>query len=199
MIETFAIDDFTNCHAKEDVLRSYFNQLNTLSVYAEQNYSITSNEFYEIYFDEIQSAQRDNETQRCRHSSLKKYSPTQSNAIEMLCKPFRRYVVYIGVVFVIIALVNYRTDISRLFMRNIQTFIYPGMKYWRKMTLPIIRQFPQLTNLYDESCLLSNPYFHVAELDCAPCINVISVVDLSGYLGHFDSSIPHIVKQVSVL
>lgn len=199
LLESFAIDDFTHCRTKEDVLRTYFHQLNALSVFAEQNYSIKSNEFYDICFDEIQSIQRDSETQRCRHSSLKKYSPTQSNTIEMKCKPFRRYGVYIGVVFIIIALVNYRTDISRLFMRNIQTFIYPGMRYWRKITLPIIRQFPQLTNLYDESCLLSNPYFHVAELDCAPCISVINVVDLSGYLGHFDSSIPHIVKQVRVI
>lgn len=199
LIEAFAIDDFTNCNTKEDVLRSYFNQLNALSAFAEQNYSIESSEFYEIYFDEIQSSRRNNGTQRCCHSSLKKYNPTQSNSNEVICKPFKRYFVYISVVLIIVALVNYRTDISRLFMRNIQTFIYPGMRYWRKMTLPIIRQFPRLTNLYDESCLLSNPYFHVAELDCAPCINVINVVDLSGYLGHFDSSIPYIVKQVSVI
>lgn len=201
--ETFAIDDFTNCQSKDEVLRSYSEQLSALSVYAERNYAIEPNDFFELLYDEIEPAQLGNKSPRYRHTcahthrSLSKCRPAQPNAINYVYKRLKRFAVCVGAVCVLIALVNCHTDISRLFMRNIQTFIYPGMRYWRKLTLPIIREFPELTNLYDESCLLSNPFFHVAELDCTPCMHVINIVDLTGYLGHFDNSIPHVIKEVS--
>lgn len=202
--ETFSIDNFNNYHTQDEVLDSYFDQLNALSEYAVHNYAIEPNDFYEMLIDELQPVLIRNELstlpQRCRHYSLNKCpSQTQSpptNTIKSAYKELQRYIVYVGIVCILIVLVNYHANISRMFMRNIQTFIYPGMRYWRKLTLPMIREFPQLTNLYDESCLLSNPFFYVTELDCTPCVNVINVVDLSGYLGHFDNSMPHIIKQV---
>lgn len=202
-METVAIDDFINCQSKDKVLHSYLDQLSALSAYAERNYAIEPNEFFELLYEEIEPVLLGNKSQRYRHTyahshkSLNKCRQAQPNAINYVYKRLKRCAVYVGFVCVLIALVNCHTDISRLFMRNIQTFIYPGMRYWRKLTLPIIRELPQLTNLYDESCLLSNPFFQVAELDCAPCTNVINIVDLTGYLGHFDNSIPHVIREVS--
>lgn len=106
---------------------------------------------------------------------------------------------HIVIIGILLVLVNYRGGLMRLLMRNIQAYIYPVMRYWRKLTLPIIRQFPQLTQLYDETCLVSNPFFRVVNLDCTPCINVINVVDLSITPPNFDylsSNIPYIVEQV---
>lgn len=60
-----------------------------------------------------------------------------------------------------------------------QTMVYPGMRMWRRMTLPLIERFPRLTELYDESCLMDNPFFQIDDLNCSPCAKVESVLDLS--------------------
>ncbi|KAH8273532.1 hypothetical protein KR018_012389 [Drosophila ironensis] len=59
--------------------------------------------------------------------------------------------------------------------RVVQSMVYPGMRIWRRMTMPLIQRFPQLTELYDESCLMGNPFFQVEDLSCAPCAHVESV------------------------
>ncbi|KAH8241731.1 hypothetical protein KR038_011543 [Drosophila bunnanda] len=59
--------------------------------------------------------------------------------------------------------------------RVVQSMVYPGMRMWRRMTMPLIQRFPQLTELYDESCLMGNPFFQVEDLSCGPCANVESV------------------------
>nr|CAI5868190.1 unnamed protein product [Callosobruchus analis] len=48
---------------------------------------------------------------------------------------------------------------------------------WNVMPPPIA--FDVLKNLYDESCLIENPYFYVAEMECWPCENVNTVVDIT--------------------
>jgi len=35
--------------------------------------------------------------------------------------------------------------------------------------------------LYDEWCLIENPYFYVNDMDCWPCTMVHSVLDLTGH------------------
>lgn len=59
--------------------------------------------------------------------------------------------------------------------RMVQSLVYPGMRMWRRMTMPLIQRFPRLTELYDESCLMGNPFFQVEDLSCGPCANVESV------------------------
>lgn len=59
-----------------------------------------------------------------------------------------RYLAWLAICLI---LVNYRIEFTKLFMRNIQMYIYPGMKFWRMLTLPVIQQFPELSDLYDET------------------------------------------------
>ncbi|KAH8361290.1 hypothetical protein KR200_006637 [Drosophila serrata] len=59
--------------------------------------------------------------------------------------------------------------------RVVQSMVYPGMRMWRRMTMPLIQRFPQLTELYDESCLMGNPFFQVEDLSCGPCASVENV------------------------
>lgn len=73
-----------------------------------------------------------------------------------------------------------RQHLGGLFMLHIQPLIHPGMSLWRTITLPLLSIFPSLSVLYDESCLLSNPFFHIAGMDCRPCAGVHSVLDYSG-------------------
>lgn len=34
-------------------------------------------------------------------------------------------------------------------------------------------------DLYDESCLVENPYFYVADMECWPCQDVTAVLNIS--------------------
>lgn len=38
-----------------------------------------------------------------------------------------------------------------------------------------------ISELYDEWCLIENPYFYVNDMDCWPCTVVHSVPDLTGH------------------
>lgn len=55
-----------------------------------------------------------------------------------------------------------------------------------------------ILELYDESCLVQNPYFRVPEMDCYPCENIHSVVDSTGFgnanSSLYQSGIPYILK-----
>ncbi|KAM7347587.1 uncharacterized protein ACRADG_007136 isoform 1-T2 [Cochliomyia hominivorax] len=68
--------------------------------------------------------------------------------------------------------------------RSVRSLVYPGMRIWRRMTLPLIERFPRLTELYDESCLMGNPFFQVDDMSCSPCSNVNSVIDLTPLFGN---------------
>ncbi|VEN60843.1 unnamed protein product [Callosobruchus maculatus] len=48
---------------------------------------------------------------------------------------------------------------------------------WNVIPPPIA--FDVLKNLYDESCLIENPFFYVSEMDCSPCENVNTVIDIT--------------------
>lgn len=97
-------------------------------------------------------------------------------------------------------LLTYKTETSNILLRNLQTFIYPGMKIWRKLSIPIITQFPELTgliqffsllfspklisfkfsDLYDESCIFVNPFFQV-DINCDPCRDIRNVIDANSF------------------
>ncbi|KMQ92554.1 hypothetical protein RF55_7443 [Lasius niger] len=51
----------------------------------------------------------------------------------------------------------------------------------RKLSIPIVSLYPSLSELYDEWCLIENPYFYVSDIDCWPCTVVYSVPDLTGH------------------
>ncbi|XP_068986724.1 uncharacterized protein LOC117165963 isoform X2 [Bombus vancouverensis nearcticus] len=78
--------------------------------------------------------------------------------------------------------VNFRFFMkSVMLLRNLQNSIYPGLKLLRKIAVPIIQHYPSLSELYDEWCILENPYFYVNDMDCWPCSVVHFVPDLSSH------------------
>ncbi|XP_071557882.1 uncharacterized protein [Temnothorax nylanderi] len=68
-----------------------------------------------------------------------------------------------------------------LFIRISQNSIYPALYVLRKAAVPIVSLYPSLSELYDEWCLIENPYFYVNDMDCWPCTMVHSVPDLTGH------------------
>lgn len=196
---------FSECTTKDEVIANYLQQLNDIKEIAQQKYGIETGDFVEMFETEFVH-------ERCcttpisytAHSNgVRKFRQLPGHYMNMcsiknVYSQLKRYATLIAVLAIVLILVNYHCEFTKCFMRNIQVYIYPGMKMWRKLTLPIIRQLPQLTQLYDETCLVTNPLFRVANLDCTPCADVINVVDLSiaPHFDYLDNSIPHIVKQV---
>lgn len=70
------------------------------------------------------------------------------------------------------------------------------MKILRKLFLPIIASYPSLTNYYDESCLVVNPFFRVPDMSC-PCEDVRTVLNLTGentQREQYHSGIPFMIR-----
>ncbi|XP_055684718.1 uncharacterized protein LOC129790905 [Lutzomyia longipalpis] len=107
----------------------------------------------------------------------------------------RKIVWWIFTLLVAYTCLSYKHEAYSLFLRRIQTHIYPGMKLWRKLTLPIITQYPTLTDFYDEACLLGNPLFQVADLDCTPCSEAANVLDFTNFNDITHSGEPFMFKS----
>ncbi|PBC25594.1 hypothetical protein APICC_07310 [Apis cerana cerana] len=93
--------------------------------------------------------------------------------------------------------INFHIVIKIMLLRNLQNSIYPGLKLLRKIAIPIIQHYPSLSELYDEWCLLENPYFYVNDMDCWPCNVIHFIPDLSGHhiSRSFNPGIPYIKTE----
>lgn len=59
----------------------------------------------------------------------------------------KRRSVLICLLLFIFFILFHKHETASIFLRHIQIFIYPGMKLWRKLTLPIISRYPSLTGI----------------------------------------------------
>ncbi|XP_045459532.1 uncharacterized protein LOC123670068 [Melitaea cinxia] len=115
---------------------------------------ISDEEFKEMYFESIKDVDNlVNENQ----SFLKKYK-------------------FIITCFFIVLFVAYNfKSIYSCFLCNVQEYIYPGYRLLRKISIPFLSLFPSLTDLYQETCLIQNPFFTVVDMDCWPCSSVNNI------------------------
>lgn len=79
----------------------------------------------------------------------------------------------------ILLIVQY-SPIHHFILRHSQDLIYPVMRQVRLWTLPIIIKYDHLTEWHYEQCLVQNPFYDGARLECWPCEDVRTVVDLTG-------------------
>ncbi|XP_044747837.1 uncharacterized protein LOC123309057 [Coccinella septempunctata] len=125
------------------------------------------------------------------------FSPSRNSlTTSLLRRILNLYVLLFILAISIYILLNVHQPTSSLVLRNVQGFIYPGLKFLRILSVPIIKKLPLLTGLYDESCLIENPYFYVHEMECWPCYNVYSFIEITGTQNQstYSSGIPHITK-----
>lgn len=82
---------------------------------------------------------------------------------------------------------------NTVILRNLQSSIYPGFTILRKIALPIIEQYPPLSEFYDEWCLVENPYFYIYDMNCWPCSIIHSIADLTNHniSKNFNIGIPY--------
>uniref|UniRef100_A0A6P7FRX2 Uncharacterized protein LOC114332028 n=1 Tax=Diabrotica virgifera virgifera TaxID=50390 RepID=A0A6P7FRX2_DIAVI len=118
---------------------------------------------------------------------------------QSLCTSIRNiFVLFTTLSFFIYILLNVHQPTSSIVLRNVQGLTYPTLKFIRFLSVPIIRLFPSLTDLYDETCLIENPYFYVADMECWPCENVFAVLNISSMEESYlksESGTPFIVKS----
>lgn len=209
MFKNVCSENFDECKTKQEVIEKYRQNVELLQQIAQQQLSIEVNAFHNYLLRNFFYKLRQRR-QLCKHdlpvnirknyqifsvNSLKEFGSFSLNRFQL---KLRQYYLIIVIICSIIFLVRFKLEASNVFMRNIQPLIYPGMRTWRKFTIPIIENFPQLTRLYDESCLVENPFFQVAGLDCTPCASVINVLDISSnkYPGYLDYRVPYVVQVV---
>ncbi|KAG8188987.1 hypothetical protein JTE90_010075 [Oedothorax gibbosus] len=58
------------------------------------------------------------------------------------------------------------------------------MRSLRVWTLPVLRNYEFLSDWHEEECLMKNPFYYELPLDCWPCEDVRTLVDLSGYANY---------------
>lgn len=145
--------------------------------------------------------------------TIKSKTSSKTNILKLL-----KYTVGIFLIIILFTFVLYNhPKTHNVLLRNLQSFIYPGLRAFRKLAIPIITLCPSLTgNLfqqykeykffktylfylnflewYDEWCLVENPYFQVNEMDCMPCSSVTSIQDLTGHEinSSFNAGIPFV-------
>ncbi|XP_011708101.1 PREDICTED: uncharacterized protein LOC105462898 [Wasmannia auropunctata] len=94
-------------------------------------------------------------------------------------KPLRIVLTFVLISVVLLYLCQ--SWLNVMFIRISQNSIYPALYTLRKAAVPIVSLYPSLSELYDEWCLVENPYFYVNDMDCWPCTVVHSVLNLTGH------------------
>lgn len=91
-------------------------------------------------------------------------------------------------------------SVQKFIMRNSQGFIYPFMRTLRLWTLPVIQTYEVLTDFHEEDCLFQNPFYREPLLDCWPCEDVKTLVDLSSLhnysCAYVNNEKPFVVRDV---
>lgn len=161
---------------KSEVINKYLENLTILRANANLSSFNFNNYVLWTFFDSRgQPSSEDSSADPIQHSSSLLTTELLKQILDRRRKIFF-WIFYLSLGFLCI---SYKNEASAIVLRNIQTVFYPGMKLWRKLTLPVIEKFPGLTELYDESCLMMNPFFQVENLNCDPCSNVVNVLDLT--------------------
>ncbi|XP_046978736.1 uncharacterized protein LOC124544300 [Vanessa cardui] len=117
---------------------------------------IDDDEFRKMYFESLDDLDENLELNR-RQSFFKKYK-----------------FLIMFVIIIIFAIYHFKSIYSYIIC-NIQEYIYPGLRLLRKISIPFLSLFPAVTDLYQETCLIQNPFFTVVDMDCWPCSTVNNI------------------------
>ncbi|EEB11032.1 conserved hypothetical protein [Pediculus humanus corporis] len=129
-------------------------------------------------------------------NSRQKPSSSSVNSSSWLNRYLIKIIFTVAFIILIGLGLNYNKPAHNFIERNIQEIIYPFMKLYRIITLPLVLSYPSLSELYDESCLLENPYFQVSNMDCWPCENIKFVLNLTdSKQNNAHVGLPYIIKD----
>lgn len=161
--------------SRQQLLQRYTNAMRQLRRLAEANYGVRPLSFdnyviFQYFQQRSQAPLYNSTTPLMAYLKLEVLHHLLDRRRKILCWLF-----YLTLMSLCVAAYRYETTNGANNARMVQSLVYPGMRMWRRMTMPLIQRFPRLTELYDESCLMGNPFFQVEDLSCGPCASVESV------------------------
>lgn len=110
---------------------------------------------------------------------------------------FIKMILFFGLIYVI---ASFHNPTHKLIMRHSQNLIYPLMRSVRLSTLHLITKYNSITEWHEEECLLPNPFYEEPILDCWPCEDIRTLVDLTGLrnytAAYCSNEKPFVVKDV---
>lgn len=87
--------------------------------------------------------------------------------------------------------------------RHSQDAIYPVLRTMRITSLAFLLNYPHAQELYEDACIVNNPFYEMNDVSCWPCESVRHVLDFTGFSnftsGYYQSGIPFIVKVPNLL
>lgn len=183
-MESVDISYGTSVNTRHQVLLKYITALKQLRCKAERIHNLRPFAFDNFVLFHYFQLERNMMESSSETSGVLNFSLTTFLKRELLnhIRDRRRQIFYwlFYLVLAILCIFVYRHEASlSVAERSVRSMVYPGMRIWRRMTLPLIERFPRLTELYDETCLMGNPFFQIDDINCSPCSRVKSVVDLT--------------------
>lgn len=168
----------------DELIRRYITDIAELKRLAVQNSEDDAAKFVtSVQFDNYVIQQFFHELQQLHHQerpAARSHNHFTRHIVSAVVQMKNKWFVFL--VSLVVGLIiggYYKSEACNLFMSYIQPIIYPGMSVWRQMTAPIVANIPGLSQLYDETCLLSNPFFHINDMDCRPCADVVNILDVT--------------------
>lgn len=119
--------------SKAHVLRKYQQNLDVLRRYALQ-LNLKEEQFDKLVSDDIN-----------RMVMPKRSVSWRLRHIANILQSHRKIVITVLLLLSLFALLFFKRPVSTILLRNIQVYIYPVMKLWRKITAPVLLFFPSLT------------------------------------------------------
>ncbi|XP_022187861.1 uncharacterized protein LOC111046589 [Nilaparvata lugens] len=169
----------------QERLNSYKKDVDSIKRLGKE-WNLNNDEIDQVLFDAFLCLETERLQKKCSSYSLKSLLS------------WRSILLILAVFTVLSSAYIHKKTLQNVVERNVQEMIYPGMKVFRKMMLPLVRTFPSLSAWYDETCLVGNPYFQVSDMDCWPCSSTRSVLNLTGgqlSSDQYHSGIPFIFKE----
>ncbi|XP_044592286.1 uncharacterized protein LOC123270352 [Cotesia glomerata] len=147
-------------------LKNYCNYIDQIRKYAKRS-DISETELEKI-FDE------------CFDDIEKKFKKNKRGICNVICKLLQLFLIVNFFLLLLLIVIYHDPHLRSFFLRNLQSYIYPGFYIFRKLAVPVITRYPTLTEYYDETCLVENPFFQLSSIDCWPCNTIQTIPDMSG-------------------
>ncbi|XP_057335708.1 uncharacterized protein LOC130674408 isoform X1 [Microplitis mediator] len=145
--------------------KNYENYINEIRNYAK--ISEVSDKELDKIFDEC-------------FDELEKQIYSKRGICNLIIKLIKIFLILSFLLFIFFVVIYYNPYLRSFFLRNLQNYIYPGFYIFRKLAVPVITRYPSLTEYYDETCLVENPFFQLPGIDCWPCNTIQTIPNMSG-------------------
>ncbi|XP_065350697.1 uncharacterized protein LOC135946416 [Cloeon dipterum] len=175
--------------SRQEALEEYARAIDDLRTRAEGE-GMTADQFEKILSESLDEVNKEMNPRVSLVKSLRKWIIRFSKLL-LLC-------------LALYAMVSCHTPTQKSLSRHIQSFIYPFMRVFRKITLPILHTYPELAEWHEEPCLIRNPLYGFRGPDCWPCENVRSVLTFTTSPEnfadtYFHSGVPFVLKGHAAL